>query len=241
MSKHSHWASIKHDKQAADVQKSKMFSRLARELTVVAREGGEDPAANARLRMIIEKARDINMPSENIERAVKRGSDKETGAQLKEILLEAYGPGGIALLVQGITDNKNRTLGEIKQTLGKHQGKLVEGGAVRWLFQRKGVVKINFNAQDQNKREDIELAAIEAGGKDMTWQDNTLRVYTEPTELESVKIGLEKRGIAIESASLDWIPKERVELQEQEKILAEKLFEALDENDAVQEVYSNLT
>jgi len=220
-----------------DAQRGKEFSKLAREITVAAGEGGGDPATNPRLRMVMEKARAANMPSANVERAAKKGTGEEAGGQLQEILVEAYGPGGTALLLEGITDNKNRALGEIKQIFNKHQGKLVGEGAVRWLFEQRGV--ITLNAQDQNK-EKLELLVIESGAEDLYWHEGFLEVYVKPAELEKVRSALEAAGLSIESSSLDWVPKERVAVGEKEGKATEALFEALGETEAVQEIYSNL-
>lgn len=239
MSGHSHFSSIKHKKAITDARRSKEFSRLAKELTVAARDGGGDPDSNSRLRVVIEKARSINMPTDNTDRAIKRGTGEGLDIQLEEILWEAYGPGNIAILIEGITDNKNRSLGEIKQTLNAHQGKLVEGGGVRWLFERRGVITIAAGEESSLSREDLELAAIEAGTEDTYWHDEFLDIYTKPEELELVKGNLPK-DLSVESATLDWVPKDHIRVAENDTQAAEKLFEALDENEAVQEIYSNL-
>tara|TARA_B100001971_G_C18200724_1_gene544410 strand:+ start:290 stop:1006 length:717 start_codon:yes stop_codon:yes gene_type:complete len=236
MSGHSHFATIKHKKAASDAQRGKEFSKLAKELTIAARDGGGDPVANYRLRMVIDKAKGINMPAINIDRAVKKGTGELEGEQLEEILVEGYGPDGIALLIEGITDNKNRSLGEIRMILEKNQGKMVGEGAVQWMFERKGSIGLLPQEKD---REEIEMTAIDAGADDLYWHtDGFLEIYTTPTELDAVKTAIEKQGLKVESASLDWIPKERVAINKKEA--AESLFEALDEGDSVQDVYSNL-
>ena len=238
MSGHSHFATIKHKKAAADAQRGKEFSKLAKEITIVARDGGGDPAANSNLRMVIEKARSINMPMVNVERAIKKGTGEEAGDQLEEIMVEAYGPGGIALLVSGITDNINRSMGEIKQALSKNQGKLVGEGAINWMFERKGVITIPTEGKD---KDELELAVIEAGAEDINWlPDGFLEIYTKPTELAQVQKTLESQGLKSESASLDWVAKETVTVDEKDKEAALKLFEALDDEEPVQEIYSNL-
>ena len=187
MSGHSHFASIKHKKAITDAKRSKVFSKLSREISVAAREGGGDPNFNPKLRTAIEKAKEFDMPADNIEKAVKRGTGELEGAKLESVTYEAYGPSGIAIIIEGITDNKNRTLSEIKQILNQNGGKLVGEGGVRWMFQRKPAV----HTQEKDGR-------------------------------------------------LEWVPQYEVELQDKDKEAAEKLFEALDENDAVQEIYSNL-
>jgi len=237
MSGHSHWHSIKYQKTAADAKRSKVFSKMAKEIAVAAREGGGNPEFNSKLRLAVEKAKALNMPAENIERAIKRGTGELEGAQLESVIFEAYGPGGIAIIIEGITDNKNRTLGEIKQILNQNGGKLVGEGSVRWLFERKGAITVS--SQGKNK-EELEMAAIEAGAEDIYWHDEMLDVYTHPEELEKVKKNLENKNIEIKTATLDWVAKEQVDLEEKEKQACQKLFEALDENEAVQEIYSTM-
>ena len=237
MSGHSHAKTVAHKKGIADVKRSKIFSKMASEIGIAAKGGG-DPIANPRLRIAIERARSFNMPTANIERAIKRGTGEEQGAALEEVLFEGYGPENIAVLVEGITDNKNRTLGEVKQVFEKHRGKLAGEGAVRWMFQRRGTIALT--PTDKSK-EDLELLSIEAGAEDLYWkEDNTLEVYTKPALVEQVKKVLEEQGVLVESALLEWIPKERVALSQKDKETAEKLFLALDESEAVQEIYSNL-
>lgn len=238
MSGHSHWASIKHKKALSDLQRARAFSKLAREIEVAAREGG-DPDMNPKLRVAIEKAKAAKMPSENIERAIKRGTGELRGEKLEEVLFEAYGPGKVAILIEGITDNKRRAINEIKQILEKNKGKMVGEGGVKWMFERKGCLTINIKEQKMEK-EDLEMAAIEAGAEDIYWHGETLDVYTKIEDLERVKKNLKERGIKIDSASLDWVAKEEIEVGEEERKDLEKLFESLDESDTVQEIYSNL-
>jgi len=237
MSGHSHARTVKHKKDADAAQRSKIFSRLAREISVTAKDGG-DPASNSRLRIIIERARSFNMPSTNIERAIKRGTGEEAGTELHEVLFEGYGPGNIALLVEGITDNKNRTLGEIRQVLAKYGGKLVEGGAVRWLFDQKGVIVLEAAKQPETG-EALDLLLIDKGAQDLyRYEDGIIEVYTDPTQLEGVRTALIKKGLVVESAALQWVPKERVHIENPDA--ADRLFEALEEQEDVQSVYSNL-
>jgi len=179
----------------------------------------------------------MNMPKENIERAIKRGTGELAGENLEEISIEGFGPGGIALIIDGISDNTNRTLSEIKVILNQNGGKMAGEGAVRWMFGRKGAITIKA---DGKPKEELEMAAIEAGADDVKWYGEELEVYTKPEDLESVKKSLEEKGIKIESAGFDYVAKEEVELSEKEKERAQKLFEALDENDAVNDIYSNL-
>lgn len=242
MSGHSHWASIKHKKGAEDKKRGKIFSKISRQISLAAREKGVDPETNPSLRIAIEKAKEFNVPKDNIERAIKRGAGDLEGEKLEEVAFEAYGPGGIAIIIEGITDNKNRALGEVKQILAQNGGKLVAEGAVRWMFERKGCIIVNSKSQtlEPKTREELELLAIEAGAEDIYWHDDTLDIYTKTEDLEKVKKSLEEKGISVESSSLDLIAKEMVSLDEKQKEEAEKLFEALDESDSVQEIYSNL-
>ncbi len=239
MSGHSHAKTILHKKQITDAKRGKTFSKMARVLSVAAKEGGEDPGANSKLRMAIEQAKEFNMPKEKIQRAIQKGIGGLGGEKLEEVIFEAYGPGKTAIIIEGITDNKNRTLGDIKRTLNQHNGKLASEGSVRWLFERKGAIVIN-NEQKTRNKEELELMAIEAGAEDIYWRENLLDVYTKPEDLEKVKKNLEEKGLSIKSVSLDWVAKEQIEVEEKEKACLDKLFESLDENDSVQDIYSNL-
>ena len=242
MSGHSHARTIRHQKNLTDQKRGQVFSKMARLISIATREGGPNPEINSKLRFAIETARLSNMPNENIERAIKRASGEGGGEKLEEVLFEAYGPGGIALIIEGITDNKNRALGEIKQILNQYNGKLVAEGAVKWLFERKGCITINPKSQIPNpkSKEELELLAIEAGAEDLYWHDDDLDVYTNVEDLEIVKKNLEEKGVKVESVSVDWKPKEMIELPEKEKQACLKFFEALDESDTVQEIYSNI-
>jgi len=241
MSGHSHAKTILHKKQITDAKRGKIFSKLAREISVAAREKGGDPEINSKLRLVIEKARQWNLPKDNIERAIKRGTGELAGEKLESVLFEAYGPGGIAIIIEGITDNKNRALGEIKQIFNQNNGKLAGSGSVKWMFERKGCIEIqSVKGYEEKKKEELEMATIEAGAEDVYWHNDLLDVYTKPEELEKVKKNLEAKGIQAESATLDWVAKEQVELDEKNKESCQKLFEALDENDVVQEIYSNI-
>ena len=238
MSGHSHWSSIKYQKSATDAKRSKTFSKLARLIAVAAREKGGDSNFNPSLRIAIEKAHSFNMPKEKIENAIKKGTGELEGVSFEEFTFEAYGPGGIAIIVEGITDNRNRSIGEIKQILAKHGGKLAEEGSVKWMFERKGCIIVNTQEQD---KEDLELKVIEAGAEDTCWEKDSLAVYTRIEDLEKVKKELESRDLKIESSSLEWVAKENIEIDEKNKQSCHELFELLDENDSVQEIYSNFS
>jgi len=235
MSGHSHWASIKHKKGAADTKRGKVFSKMARVVSVAAKEGGGDPESNYKLRMAIDQAKQVNMPKDNIERAIKKGTGELKGERLESIIFEAYGPGGIAIIIEGITDNKNRALAEVKQILNQYQGKLAGEGSVKWMFARKGTVIIN---DSEKSKEELEIEAIEAGAEDILENNNFIIIYTKPEELEKVKKNLKEKNIEIESSSLDWVAKETIGVENKES--CHKLFEALDDNDDIQDIYSNL-
>ena len=237
MSGHSHWHTIRFKKGVADAKKSKIFSKLAREISIAARDGGADLTFNPKLRTIIEKAKAENMTSDSIDRAVKKGSGGLEGCNYEEFTFEAYGPSGTALMIEGITDNKNRSIGEIKLLINQHGGKMVEEGAIRWMFDKKGVIIIN--KENIKDKEEIELLSIESGAENFEWQEEGLVIYTKPDELDKVKNFLDENKIKIASSVLEWVPKENIEIDETTREKNQKLFEALDDNDDVQNIYSN--
>lgn len=241
MSGHSHWSSIKHKKGITDAKKSKAFSKLSQLISVAAREGGKDINFNPRLKMAVEKARSFNVPADKIEKAIKKGTGEIEGMTLEEVTYEAYGPGGAAIIIEGITDNKNRSLGEIKQVLIQNGGKLADEGSVRWMFERKGCIIIQTEGNTGKEKERWELLVIESGAEDIGWDDQFLNVYVNVEGLEEIKKNLEDKGIKIESTSLGWVAKEEIELGKEEKEKCQKLFEALDDSDLVQDIYSNLS
>ncbi|HCC59673.1 MAG: transcriptional regulator [Candidatus Staskawiczbacteria bacterium RIFOXYC1_FULL_37_43] len=239
MSGHSHAKTIMATKMANDAKKGKIYSKYGRLIAIAVKDGGGsgDPVKNAKLKAVIEQAKSMNMPKENIERAIKRGTGELAGENLEGVSYEGFGPGGIALIIEGITDNTNRTLTDVKVILNQNGGKMAGEGAVKWMFDRKGDIAI---ATEGKLKEELELLAIELGAEDVRWRNNFLDIYTKPEDLEKVKKSLEEKQIKIESASLDWVAKEEVEISEKEKEQAEKLFEALDENDAINNIYSNI-
>ncbi len=242
MSGHSHAKTVKSKKEAGAKQRSQIFSKMNRLITVAVRGGGPNPETNSKLRMAIESARSFNMPNDNIERAIKKASGEREGEKLEEFVFEAYGPGNTALLIEGITNNKNRALGEVKKILSQYNGKLVQEGAIKWMFKRRGYATIELEAQNEElkDKEKLELTAIEAEAEDVVWNNNNLDIYISVENLEKVKKNLEEKGIKIESSGLEWRPKEEIKLDEKQKQSCQKLFEALDENDNVQDIYSNL-
>ncbi|MAH22137.1 MAG: YebC/PmpR family DNA-binding transcriptional regulator [Thaumarchaeota archaeon] len=237
MSGHSKWSSIKHQKGVADVRRGKLFTKLTREIIVAVRNGGASPETNHRLRLAIQKARDSSMPSDNIERAIKRGDGTLEGATLVEIALEGYSPGGAAILVEALTDNRNRTIQDVRNIFTKSGGSLGESGSVTWLFDSKGLIIIE--TADQNADE-LALRAIDAGADDVNTEKGYIEVYTKPEELEVVRTMLEQDSAIINSAELVKVPKTTVNLDEKTTLQVLKLLDKLEELDDVQHVSSNV-
>jgi len=220
----------------ADARRGQLFTKLTRELIIVTRDGGSNPESNFRLRLAVQKARDSNMPQDNIERAIKRGSGELEGVTLAEIALEGYGPSGTAILVTGLTDNRNRTIQEVRSTFSRYNGNLGESGCVSWLFESKGVVTVKTGSSDAD---DLALAAIDAGAEDVKVESEYIEVYTRPEELETVRTALEKNNVTIASSELQMVPKTVVQLEEKAALQALKLLDKLEEVDDVQSVFSN--
>ncbi len=236
MSGHSKWSSIKHQKGVADARRSQLFTKLTREIIVAVRQGGSNPEANFRLRLAIQKARDNNMPLENIERAIKRGSGETEGVSLVEMVLEGYGPSGTAILVQALSDNRNRTLQDVRNIFSRHGGSLGESGCVAWLFDSRGLIMAETNDIDTDE---LALSAIDAGAEDVKVEGGYVEIYTKPNELETVRTALEQKNLPIASAELSMMPKTTVELGEKAALQTLKLLNKLDELDEVQHVSSN--
>ena len=237
MSGHSKWANIKHRKAAQDAKRGKIFTTLAREITVAARSGGDDPQFNFRLRLAIDRAKAANMPNDTIERAIKRGTGELEGAQLEDITYEAYAPHGIALLIQVVTDNRNRTVAELRKVFNRQGGSLGETGSVMWQFDRKGRIVVQTDGSDP---EELALLAIDAGADDFEIDEGLVSVYTVPSDLEAVKRELERGGASITDAELTLVPKAPLELEHEQALKTLRLMEALEELDDVQQVVSNL-
>jgi len=236
MSGHSKWSSIKHQKGVADARRGQLFTKLTREIIVAVRQGGSSPETNARLRLAIQKAHDNSMPSENIERAIKRASGTLEGERLTELVLEGYSPGGAAILVQAVTDNRNRTVQEVRSIFSKNGGSLGESGCVAWLFESKGLITVATNNLDADA---LTLQAIDAGADDVKVEDNVVEIYTKPEELEKVRAKLELSKLTISSAEVSMVPKTTVELEERAALQVLKLLDKLEEQDDVQHVSSN--
>ena len=236
MSGHSKWHTIKHKKGAADAKRGKVFTRLIKELTVAARAGGGDPDMNPRLRTIVAEAKANNMPRENIERAIRRGTGEEPGVSYEEITYEGYGPGGVAILIQTLTDNKNRTVGEIRYLLGKHNGNLAAENSVAWMFSRKGQVVVEKAKADEDK---LLNAALDAGADDMNDDGEAWEIVTAPEKFEAVRDAIKALGVEVANAEIAMIPQNYVKLQGKEAQQMLRLFEAIDDHDDVQHVWAN--
>ena len=238
MSGHSHFAGIKHKKAAQDAKRAGVFTKVARLVTLAAKEGGGDPVTNFKLRLAIDQARAVNMPKDNIDRAIKRGTGElRDQAAIEEVVYEAMAPGNIAMLVKTATDNKNRTLGEIRNIVEKSGGKMASAGSLQYLFKNIGVIYTTTNKDNAN---DVELKAIDAGAPDTAFQGEILQIFTDPRDLKGIKEDLEQKGIQIDNAGLIFMPLSPIQIDMETKIDYEKLLEKLDELDDVQEIYDNL-
>jgi YebC/PmpR family DNA-binding regulatory protein len=237
MSGHSKWATIKRKKGAADAKRGQMFTKLAREIQLAARNGA-DPNFNFRLRLIVDKAKAENMPKENIERAIKRGAGLEgDGAQLEEVTYEGYGPHGVALYIETVTDNKNRTVSEIRRVLTRGNGALGESGSVGWLFEQKGLIFVDMTGEDEDKAFEL---ALDAGADDVHFVEDTAEIVTAPNDLEAVRKAFQDAKYEIESAEVTMVPKTQVSLTPSDTLQVMNLIEGLEDLDDVGKVYSNL-
>lgn len=238
MAGHSKWANIQHRKGRQDAIRGRAFTKIAKELTVAARMGGGDPNFNPRLRLALDKAKGSNMPKDNIERAIKKGTGELEGVEYMEIRYEGYGPEGVAVIVDVLTDNKNRSAASVRSIFSKNGGNLGETGAVGWMFDRKGVM--NFSKENISEEKLMEIA-LEAGAEDIKDEGDTLVVYTDPSEFENVrKILEEENKLKIESSEITFVPQNTVKITDEEKAAAIiKLYEKLEEDDDVQDVYAN--
>ncbi|HET7656840.1 MAG TPA: YebC/PmpR family DNA-binding transcriptional regulator [Bacillales bacterium] len=237
MAGHSKWKNIQHRKNAQDAKRGKVFMKLSKELYVAARQGGGDPDTNPNLRLAMEKARDANMPNDNIERAVKKATGDLDGVNYEEITYEGYGPGGVAVMVKLLTDNKNRSASEIRHLFSKNNGNLGENGCVAFMFQRRGLLSIERQSPESD--DDIMLEAIEAGAEDIVTEDDVYEVYTDPEDYTDVKEKLAESHILLTS-EVTMVANTTTKLENDEAIQVLRLIDALEDNDDVQEVYHNL-
>jgi YebC/PmpR family DNA-binding regulatory protein len=236
MSGHSKWHTIKHKKGAADAKRGKVFTRIIKELTVAARNGGGDPAMNPRLRTIIADAKAVNMPADNIKKAIQRGTGELPGVTYDEITYEGYGPGGAALIIETLTDNKNRTVGELRHTLEKYNGNLGASNSVAWMFSKKGYIVVDKTAADE---ETLLNASLDAGAEDMRDDGDSWEILSDPSAFEAVRDAVKALGIEPASAEVAMLPQNYVKLAGKEANQMVKLMEILDEHDDVKHVWSN--
>ena len=236
MSGHSKWSSIKHRKAAADAKRGKAFTKLARAITVAAREGGGDPDSNPTLATAVQKARDLSMPKDNIQRAIDRGTGAGSEAEaIERVVFEGYGPGGVAILAEALTDNRNRTSAEVRHAFTKHNGSLGEPGSVSWIFEKRGVIVVDGGRYG----EDDLIAAIDAGAEDVQRDGDLLKVISDPASLSAVRSALEREGVEISSSDIAMEPKSTVEPDESETGSLLRLLDALEEQDDVDGVHAN--
>jgi len=238
MSGHSKWASIKHKKAAIDAKRGNLFTKLIREITVAARNGGGDPVSNARLRTAIDRAKQSSMPQDNIDRAIKKGTGELEGVSYEEVTFEGYGAGGVAIMVEIVTDNKNRTTADIRNIFSKKNGSVAGAGSVSWMFQKKGYIEIDRAAEkDEDK---VMTVALDAGALDMQTEEDIYEITTEVKDFEAVRKALESNKIKIKDAEVTMIPKSTVRVEGDTARQVLGLVEALEEHDDVQNVYANL-
>ncbi len=236
MSGHSKWATIKRKKGAADAKRGKMFTKLIKEITIAAREGGGDPSGNPRLRLAVDNAKAANMPADNIERAIKKATGELEGVTYYELVYEGYGPAGVAIMVEVATDNKNRTVADIRHSFSRYGGSLAETGSVSWMFERKGIISL----PEQNKtEEDLMNIILDAGAEDLQSEDGYFSVQTDLEYFEPVRKTLISSKLEIENASLQWIAKNNISIKGDEAEKVMKLIEAIEDNDDVQNVFTN--
>lgn len=236
MSGHNKWASIKHKKAATDSKRGKVFTKIIREIVVSAKESGGNPENNARLRKAISDAREANMPQDNIKKAIQRGTGEIPGVMYEEITYEGYGPGGVALIVETTTDNKNRTSAEIRKIFSKHSGNLGESGCVGWMFSRKGYISVDKSSSDEDT---IMTLALENGADDFSVEDEMYEIYTKPEETETVKSALAAKNIKISNSEVSMIPQTYVKLTGEDAEHMIKLMDELEEYDDVKNVFAN--
>jgi YebC/PmpR family DNA-binding regulatory protein len=236
MSGHSKWAGIKHKKAKVDAQRGRIFTKVIREITIAARVGGGDPVGNPRLRLAIEKAKGVNMPQDNIQRAIQKGTGELPGVSYEEYLYEGYGPGGVAVLLEVLTDNKNRTAPEIRKIFAKHGGNLGEAGCVAWMFEKKGLIQVEAARTDEDRLLGV---ALEAGAQDVRRSDSLFEVITAPKDLERVKESLTKENIEIALGEVTMLPQTTVKLEGKQARQMLQLMEELEDHDDVQNAYAN--
>ncbi|NCO23094.1 YebC/PmpR family DNA-binding transcriptional regulator [bacterium (Candidatus Moisslbacteria) CG12_big_fil_rev_8_21_14_0_65_36_11] len=239
MSGHSKWAKLKHFKGALDVKKSSLFTKLGHLITVAARQGGGSPETNFKLRIAIEQANKANIPKENVERAIKRGLGEGEKMQIEEATYEAFGPGGAAIVVEALTDNKNRTTADLRRIFNKYEGTLGGQNSILWMFEKKGTLRIAEAKKIENK-EELELGLIDAGAKDIKEEGEEIAIYTQPEKLQEVKEFLESKGVVPDYAEIEWFAKNYVKISEEDQKKIDAIFAELDEDPDVNDYYTNI-
>ena len=237
MSGHSKWSTIKRKKGAEDAKRGKLFTKVGRELAVAAREGGPDPSVNFKLRLVIEKAKQVNMPKDNIARSIRRGAGLEKGEALEEVVYEGYGPGGTALIVRALTDNRNRAVADIRRAFNRHGGNLGANGCVAWMFEQKGYVTVPLNGHDPDQLFEL---VVEAGAEDIVIGEDTVEIYSDVHDLQTVQESLSEADIEMDIAEMSLIPQTRVDLEPDKGIKVMGLVDSLEELEDVEKVYTNL-
>ena len=236
MSGHSKWATTKHKKAATDAKRGKIFTKIGKEIAVAAKLGGGDPSGNPRLRTAVAKAKSVSMPAENIKRAIQKGTGELPGVSYEEIMYEGYGPGGVAVIAEVMTDNRNRTVSEIRNIFSKSGGNMGEAGCVSWMFHKKGYLVVNRAKSDEDKLMSI---ALDAGAEDMQTEDENFVITTPPNDFEKVKKALEDANVTMDAAEVTMVPQTYVKLEGKEAQQMLRLVETLEDNDDVQNVYAN--
>jgi YebC/PmpR family DNA-binding regulatory protein len=238
VAKHSKWHNIKHQKQKADKKRAKKFAKLAKKIVVAAREGGGDPEFNFKLRMAIDNAKAENMPKDNIERAIKRGTGEDSEGELEAIVYEGYGPGDVGLIVKCLTDNRNRTVADVKYTMSQHNGKMGDPGSVQWMFDKKGIVSVVL--KDVGDREAFELAMIEAGADDLRAEKGLLRVLGPVKKLQNIVDAAERQGVKPKNTKIAFVPENTIDVSDRVRESLFTLIDALDDNEDVEDIFTNL-
>jgi YebC/PmpR family DNA-binding regulatory protein len=237
MSGHSKWSTIKRKKGAEDAKRGKLFTKMGREIAIAAREGGPDPDVNFKLRLVVEKAKQVNMPKENIERSIRRGAGLEKGEALEQVVYEGYGPGGTAMIVRALTDNRNRSVADVRRAFSRYGGSLGENGCVAWMFEQKGYISIPLNGHDPDKLFEL---AVEAGAEDVVIGEDMVEIFVDAQDLQTVQESLFVAEIEMDVAELSMIPQTKVDLETDKGLKVMGLVDALEELDDVEKVYTNL-
>lgn len=238
MSGHSKWTKLKHSKGALDAKRGAMFTKLGNVITIAAREGGGDSDSNFKLRLAIEHAKKANLPKDNIERAIKRGTGELAGGQIEEVIYEAFGPNKTSFIIEALTDNKNRTVANLRRIFNKHGGSLAGQNSVCWMFEKKGIIRIIID--DLKKKEEIELKVIDLNAEDIKTEGDELAIYTKLEDLEKIKKGLENQGVKIDYAQIEWFAKDLIKINQETQKRVNAIFVELDDNSDINDYYTNI-